>query len=277
MRIAYLAPEFIPTNGGVGIYSVGLIRELSKHEDVEIHVITPRKGKGYKKKSIEKSFNNNIKLHWLTNAKDTFFYNLKFQLALFKEFNKLHRKYKFDIVHSANLVHMPDIFLMIMGMKIPHVVTVHTTIGGQLSGIRKSKQRFFDMAFSEKASALTYPVIMALEKLYLKRAKNILTVSRHYADILQNDYGFSGNLHVITNGIDQNVFNHEKTGETHKLDHIKSPIVLFVGRLTVNKGINDLVSAAKKVLSISSDVHFVICGSGESNILLKLLKKNKIP
>jgi len=52
MKVAILAPEFIPTWGGVGIYTVELVRELAKYPDLEIHVITPRRGEGYDPRDI---------------------------------------------------------------------------------------------------------------------------------------------------------------------------------------------------------------------------------
>ncbi|MFH1072563.1 MAG: hypothetical protein V1743_04000 [Nanoarchaeota archaeon] len=52
MKLAILAPEFVPTWGGVGIYTVELVRELAKFPELEIHVITPRRGEGYDPRDI---------------------------------------------------------------------------------------------------------------------------------------------------------------------------------------------------------------------------------
>ena len=43
MKIAFFAPEFVPTWGGVGIYSVNLVRGLSELGH-EVHVFTPYRG-----------------------------------------------------------------------------------------------------------------------------------------------------------------------------------------------------------------------------------------
>ncbi|MFH1072171.1 MAG: hypothetical protein V1743_01960 [Nanoarchaeota archaeon] len=67
MRVAILAPEFIPTWGGVGIYTVELVRELARYSDLEIHVITPRLGEGYDPKTVLgqiKKLSRRVMLPW---------------------------------------------------------------------------------------------------------------------------------------------------------------------------------------------------------------------
>jgi len=261
MRIAFLAPEFILASGGVGIYSVSLVKELSKHYD--IHVITPRRG-DQDESDIEDMFDGRIKVHFVTEAKDTFFYNLKFQLALLKEFPRLHKKYGFDLVHSANLVQMPDIFLLLRGLSIPHVVTAHTTIRGQMKGIVDSKKKLGEMSPSERYSILFYPFISFLERLYLSRAKNVIAISESYMKIIKSQYRLK-NTYIINNGIDIDMFRDSK-----KASFGKSPVVLFVGRMNVLKGLFVLSKAIKKVLSVTRDVQFVFCGQGKETLINSL-------
>jgi glycogen(starch) synthase len=271
MRLAFLAPEFIPTVGGVGIYSVNLIRELSRDSSLDIHVITPKRG-DYNEKMIESEFNNRIKVHQISRAKDTFLYNFVFQFAVLRKFNGLNNQYHFDLVHSANLVHMPDIFLKFWKQNIPNVVTAHTTITGQVKGFLKSNKNFFKMASSEKGSVLAYPIIFFLEQLYLKRTRNLITVSNKFAGRF-----FSHNVYVTQNGIVADVFNYEKIKdpfETYpQLKDIKKPIILFAGRLITQKGIEVLVKVMKE---LQDKVHFVIAGSGNAAPLNRLLRKYSI-
>ena len=90
MRIAILAPEYLPPWGGVGVYSYELVRELSLNKKLEIDVLTPRRGNlGIK------DMQDNVSVHHITDANDTFFYNLKFQLGLAKQFPKLHKQRKY--------------------------------------------------------------------------------------------------------------------------------------------------------------------------------------
>ena len=46
MRVAFIAPEFLPTWGGLGPYSVELVKNLYQR-NIDIHLLTPRRGKNY--------------------------------------------------------------------------------------------------------------------------------------------------------------------------------------------------------------------------------------
>ena len=82
MKIAFLAPEFLPAWGGVGTYSAELVKGLCSYDDLDIHVITPKRGVDYKLSKIEKYFDGKITFHNISTANDSFFYNLKFQLRV---------------------------------------------------------------------------------------------------------------------------------------------------------------------------------------------------
>lgn len=276
MRIAILAPEFVPTWGGVGIYTVNLVKELSKNKKLEIHVITPKRD-NVDAKQIESMFNNRIKVHQISKANDTFVYNFKFQLAVLSKFNKLNKKYKFDLIHSANLVHMPDIWLKFRKEKVPSVVTAHTTIKGQVKGFLASNRNFFKMAPSEKGSILAYPFIRALEWFYLKRTKNLITVSERFAREFK-DNGYKGKINVTHNGIVLDLFDYNKVKNPYKdfpqLKNIKDPIVLFAGRIITQKGIEVFVKAMQELKH--KKVHFVIAGRGDVVNLRRLLREYDI-
>ncbi|MFX0203986.1 MAG: hypothetical protein ACFFCW_48430, partial [Candidatus Hodarchaeota archaeon] len=88
MKICILAPEFLPAWGGVGTYTFELVRHLPK--DIEVHVVTPlRESLGKEKVSpiyyeSPEYFGNNVRVHFVCKANDTFFYNAKFQYACLK-------------------------------------------------------------------------------------------------------------------------------------------------------------------------------------------------
>ena len=252
MRLCYLAPEFLPTWGGVGIYSVNLIKQLSKRKDVEIHVITPERGKDYNKQKVLDYFNNKIQIHNISKASDTFFYNFYFQNAVAKNFGKLNQKYKFDLIHSANLVHMPDIWLKFRKLSIPSLVTVHTTIDSQskVAGGYKLKTRIGEKAPVEFLSNLTYPYIKSLQNKYIKETNNFIAVSKWITSFLPSQK----NIQVINNGIDTKVF----TPKKHKNE---VPMVLFSGRLLAMKGVDGLIEAIKIVLQ-NHKAKFIFAGTG---------------
>lgn len=149
MKLAFLAPEFLPPLGGVGIYSVNLVKELSKRQDLDIHVFTPARGDAYNRESVLSYFGHRIQLHNISAAHDDFAYNFAFQRQVFRDLPKYEQQYKYDLIHAANLVNMPDIFLKFHSLPVPTITTVHTTIKGQVQGFLKTTKNPFSLAHSE--------------------------------------------------------------------------------------------------------------------------------
>ena len=86
-NLCMLAPEFIPVWGGTGSYTVELVKSLPRTMD--IHVVTLKRDVGIAANSysidntVDVIVKRSLKVHYLTEAKETFFYNFPFQLACF--------------------------------------------------------------------------------------------------------------------------------------------------------------------------------------------------
>jgi len=267
IKLAYLAPEFLPTWGGVGIYSVELIKNL---KNMEIHVITPRRGLNYNKKKVENYFNNNVKIHNISNSSDDFFYNLKFQYSLLKQFQRLNKKYKFDIIHAANLVHMPDVFLKFKKLNIPSLTTIHTTLKSQshIRGEKKLKKNIWERSTVENLTSLCYPYIKFLESVYLSRSNNFIAVSNWIKNFVNDK---QKNIDVIHNGIDTKKFSATGNKRFELFDEVDKPVVLFSGRLMALKGMNVLIESIKQI-SKKEDLYFVFAGTGDIKKWESMLK-----
>ena len=256
IKIAFLAPEFLPPWGGVGVYSFELMRALSNYNNLDLHVITPVRGKRYDRE-LKNYFKSNVHVHYISKANDTFFYNLKFQVALLRKFSALHKRHKFDLVHAANLVHMPDIFLKFRKWNIPFLTTIHSTIDGQsrINGVTKYNSD--TLASVELLSRITYPYIKFMEKVYLKRTQNFVCVS----EWIKKLSGVDGR--VIHNGIDERRFSPQKKNN-------KVPNVLYVGRLLAMKGIDCLIESLRPLL-LKKRIKLLILGEGNANKYRKKL------
>ncbi|MEK6968339.1 MAG: glycosyltransferase family 4 protein [Nanoarchaeota archaeon] len=280
MKIAFFAPEFYPPWGGVGTYSIQLVKEISKLRNTEIHVFTPRRGKNYNAKEVLNFFGNRIQLHNISDANDTFVYNYHFQRALGNQFDSFNKKYKFDLTHSANLVHMPDILLKFRKQTIPSVVTGHTTIKGQVSGFLKGNKNFFRMAPSEKGSIALYPLISALEAYYLKKTPNLISPSETFKRIFEKR-GYKGKIFTVRHGIDTDLYSfnnaQDKSDKFKQIDKIHDPIILYAGRLISQKGIGLFVSLMDRLIKKGRKAHFIIAGHGDIKTLRGLLEAYKIP
>ncbi|MBS3146265.1 glycosyltransferase family 4 protein [Candidatus Woesearchaeota archaeon] len=282
MKIVFLAPEFYKTWGGVGIYSLELIKELSKIKELDIHVITPKTESSQIAQNNESTLEDKITVHSISTARDNFYYNFKFQIAILRNFKGLSNKHNFNLIHSANLVNMPDIFLKFTNNKIPSITTVHTTINGQINGFLKSNLDPIKMAQSERLSLLAYPGIRSLEWIYLKRTRNLITVSNKFKDILYKNYKYSGKITSIHNGIDTKKydFNNIDPSKAYELfptlEGINKPIILYAGRIITQKGIDDFIKSMKFIQASGYNFHYLIAGKGDFHRLNKLITKNNL-
>ena len=116
-----------------GTHIVELIRHLPS--DIEICVLTlkrkspnPNIDVDYllSEDNIKRSFKRDIDLRIVTEAKDEFIYNAKFQLACYKWVQKLYKEDEIDLFHS-HFGHMPDLILKLRNLDIPIVTTAHLT------------------------------------------------------------------------------------------------------------------------------------------------------
>lgn len=106
--------------------------------------------------------------------------------------------------------------------------------------------------------------IYDIEKTSLKQADRIVAVSGYTRNILVKHYGISADkVVVIHNGINHHEYKPEYE-LAEKLKKIFGKIILFVGRLTLQKGPDYFVKAAAEVLKHNNNVTFIIAGSGDA-------------
>ncbi|MFC1902787.1 glycosyltransferase family 4 protein [Chloroflexota bacterium] len=278
MKLAFLAPEFLPYLGGAGIYSVNLVKELSRYQDLDIHVFTPVRGNDYDRESVLDYFGHRIKLHNLSVARDDFLYNLAFQRQVFLQLPKYHQQYKYDLIHAANLVNMPDVFLKLRSLSVPTITTIHTTIKGQVQGFLRTSRNPFYLAHSENCSLAAYPVISFLERVYISKSKYFIAVSHKSAEMMREDYHFKGVIEPIHNGVDLELYDYERTGDPYqKFPELKGkePIILYAGRLIAQKGLNLFAEAISHLKETAA--HFVFTGRGSQQLLFHILQRHRIP
>lgn len=274
MRICVLAPEFLPVWGGVGTYTVELVRHLPSK--IEVHVVTPRRvAIGRSKIStsdydFSRYFGDNVRIHFASRASDTFLYNGDFQYYCLKHIPKLVKQEGIDIVHS-HTAHMPDLLLQFRQLNIPIVTTIHTTIRGQRTGTISSGMKFWDLESSEKLTYLTYPFLRLAETLYFLKWRYYITVSDWMKEQMIKQYPRFGNLiKVVYNAVDVEEFSPGK--ESPKKD-----IVLFTGRLIAAKGVKFLVEAIPIVLREHPQCLFLFIGAGNSLPYERRLREMKVP
>jgi len=107
------------------------------------------------------------------------------------------------------------------------------------------------------------PQVCAIEKAGMDNADKVIAVSAYTKSRIIKFYGIpEDKIEVVHNGIK---FSHKPTKKL-SLKSIKSggkKMVLFVGRITYQKGVDYLISAAYKALQINPKIIFMIVGSGD--------------
>jgi len=147
----------------------------------------------------------------------------------------------FDVVHAHDWMTYPAGIAVAASRGKPLVVHVHSTEFDR-SG-EHVNQRIYD-----------------IEREGMERADKVIAVSYFTRNIIIGRYGISGDkVEVVYNGLDRNG-NWPLSQTGIRTDE---RIVLFLGRITMQKGPEYFLGAAKKVLDVMDNVKFVMAGSGD--------------
>lgn len=102
--------------------------------------------------------------------------------------------------------------------------------------------------------------VRAIEQLGLESADLVVCVSHYTAGVLQKRYRIDpAKIRVVHNAVTHK----EQVDLLHVEKAIPEPIVLFLGRVTFQKGPDYFLAAAARVIRIEPDVKFVMSGSGD--------------
>jgi len=148
----------------------------------------------------------------------------------------------FDVVHAHDWMTFPAGLAVAALKNVPLIVHVHSTEFDR-SGIHVD-QRIYD-----------------IERRGMHGAMKVIAVSYLTKNQITHQYGVDpSKVEVVYNAIEQstNGFDEEKYSI-----HKDEKIVLFLGRITMQKGPEYFLAAAKKVLEVMDNVKFVMAGSGD--------------
>ena len=147
---------------------------------------------------------------------------------------------KFDVIHAHDWMTYPAGEAVSWQSHKPLIVHVHSTE--------------FDRS-GEHVNQAVYDI----EQRGMQAAAKVITVSNFEKNTILNHYGIpSEKVEVVYNAAEHN-------GEV--LPHLsldkKDKIVLFLGRITMQKGPEYFLAAAKKVIDTIDNVKFIMAGSGD--------------
>lgn len=150
---------------------------------------------------------------------------------------------QFDVVHAHDWMTYPAGIVVAAISGKPLIVHVHSTE--------------FD-----RSGENVNQMICDIEREGVERADKVIAVSYFTRSIIISRYGISGEkVEVVYNGVQRN--GNDNWALTESGIKKGEKIVLFLGRITMQKGPEYFLQAAKKVLELMDNVKFVMAGSGD--------------
>lgn len=266
MKVLTFGWDFPPqTTGGLGIACQGLTRELA-NEGIEVVFVLPRSQKVHGSArfifaDIEKSMRIREVASELVpyrgsqsmvDVYDAYGRRVIYSRTILEEVHafahkaaQIAKEETFDIIHA----HDWTAYLAGVAAKIatgkPLVLHVHAT------------------AFDQAASNNIDPEVFKIEQEAFAVADGIITVSNFTKNILVEKHNVDpAKISVVHNGCDT----HEPPAYPKALQELRAQgkkIVLYHGRITIQKGVDYFIEAARKVISVDPNVVFVISGKGD--------------
>ena len=105
------------------------------------------------------------------------------------------------------------------------------------------------------------PAVAGIERAGMEAADRVIAVSHYTRNLVMSQYGIDGNkIEVVHNAVNR----HEAAQLYHaRPQKKKEKYVLFMGRVTFQKGPDYFIGAADMVLKLMPDVRFIMAGNGD--------------
>lgn len=262
MKILMLTWEYPPRIVG-GIARV--VHDLSKRlikDGHEVTVVTYRDNQDVPEYENDKGVNvyrvDNYMIH--PNNFIDWIMQLNFNMVS-KATEIINKEGGFDVIHAHDWLVTYAAKTLKNAYDIPIVATIHATEAGRNSGIHDETQRYIN----DTEWLLTY------------EATEVIVNSNFMKNDLQRLFGLPyDKINVVPNGINLSNF----TGIERDYDFRRQyamdneKIILYVGRLVYEKGIQHLIAAMPKILSNYHDAKLIIAGRGGMIEELKEEAKN---
>lgn len=263
--------EFPPHNsGGLGTACLGLTQALAS-QDVDLTFVLPRKIE-VKDPKVKFLFADDerfkVKLKFIDspirpyvtsseyesenslNKNSIYGRNLLEEVERYsQEVGRIAKDEDFDIIHAHDWMAFKAGLLAKKMSGKPLIVHIHSTEIDRTGGLNNINQEIF-----------------AIEKEAMEQADQVIAVSKLTKKMIVDFYRIpSGKIEVVHNGINIDDYSgyFEETVFVHQLKEQGNKVVLFVGRLTIQKGVDYFLKAAKRVLEFYPKAIFVIVGSGD--------------
>lgn len=253
--------EFPPlSSGGLGTACYGLTKGLS-NKGIEITFVLPYSFDVDSPDFVKLVSAGNVKIRKIASALQPYMSSQEYRKSVSTKQPRIYGSTLFDEVYRYTLaaekiaeeedfdiIHCHDWMTFGAGIRAkrkkdkPLVTHVHATELDRTGG-HQVNQYVYD-----------------LERYGMNKADKIIAVSNFTKNKIITHYGVQPEkIQVVHNAVDFSHYSSDENFEIKKTDRV----VLFLGRVTLQKGPDYFVYAAKKVLENEKNVKFIIAGSGD--------------
>lgn len=164
--------------------------------------------------------------------------------------SKIAEEKEFDVLHAHDWLTFRAALLIKQQKNCPIILHVHSVES--------------DRSGSEYGN----PMVKEIEQTAMLMADQVIAVSNHTKNKIIADYGIpEAKIQVVHNSIDIDIhLDQKKENDYRYLELMKQfgySVVANIGRLTIQKGLPNLLRAAKRVIDVHPKTLFLIVGSGE--------------
>ena len=249
MKILMLTWEYPPRIVG-GIARV--VNDLSKRlikDGHDVYVVTYREGS-------TPYYENDKGVHvyrvdnYMINPNNFIDWIMQLNFNMVAKVNELIAKgEKFDVIHAHDWLVAYAAKTLKNSYDLPLVSTIHATEAGRNGGIHDEVQRYIN----DTEWMLTY------------ESSEVIVNSKFMKNDLQRLFGLPyEKINVVANGINSTAYSGVEKDYDFRRQYAadNEKIILFMGRLVYEKGVQHLISAMPKILENYHDAKLVIAGKG---------------
>ncbi len=168
---------------------------------------------------------------------------------------KVASHYGSDLVHAHDWLCFPAGSTASSVLGVPLINHVHAT------------------EFDRSGGGYANPAVFSIEKSGMENADAVIAVSNFTKNLLSKHYGTADSkVAVVHNGVNSDDFSGSDVSDLLKpLKDVGYKLVLYAGRLTLQKGVDYFLKSAQTVLEYQPKTVFMIVGSGDmENQLVKM-------
>ncbi len=269
MKILTFGWDFPPSrNGGLGVACFGLTRELTK-EGVEVIFVLPKQqdtAGNARFVFADKTYSVRVKE---VESYLRPYHSAESQVYFIEGYDKDGK----PIIGSRSIIeeahrfaHHASVIAKLEEFDLIHAHDWSSFLAGVAAKIASGKPLILHVhatSFDQAASDNVDPSIYKIEKEAFDMADKIITVSNFTRDIIINKHHVDpSKVEVVHNGCDT-FLPPKHPLALADMKAVGKKIVLYHGRITIQKGVDYFIRAARRIVDTDPNVVFVISGWGD--------------